>query len=277
MPEPIVYPENLRSAAEEIKSHVDTMIKNVVIAGGGIPDAPADDTIYGRQNNNWVEIPENDSSDYTPPPGGIPKTDLAADVQTSLGKADTALQSFSETDPTVPAWAKESTKPTYTPSEIGAATAAQGAKADTALQSEDIPIRIIRKSCTTNGIELWLQGDMRDAVVTAYYRDVFGANASVVVSHAAFEDDVTIYMYGLPYVPNAARFTSITIAYLGKSMSFECTDVPFPTPNKVLTTNADGQIKWSTPNLIMTEQEFALAVANTTIYPDGTTIDIIEE
>jgi hypothetical protein len=31
---------------------------------------------------------------------------LSTDVQTSLGKADTALQSFNETDPTVPAWAK---------------------------------------------------------------------------------------------------------------------------------------------------------------------------
>ena len=29
---------------------------------------------------------------YSKPSGGIPKTDLAADVQTSLGKADTALQ-----------------------------------------------------------------------------------------------------------------------------------------------------------------------------------------
>jgi len=29
---------------------------------------------------------------YTKPSGGIPKTDLASDVQTSLGKADTALQ-----------------------------------------------------------------------------------------------------------------------------------------------------------------------------------------
>lgn len=30
---------------------------------------------------------------YTKPSGGIPKTDLAASVQTSLGKADSALQS----------------------------------------------------------------------------------------------------------------------------------------------------------------------------------------
>lgn len=57
---------------------------------------------------------------YTLPNGGIPKTDLASAVQTSLGKADTALQSYTETDPTVPSWAKASTKPSYTASEVGA-------------------------------------------------------------------------------------------------------------------------------------------------------------
>lgn len=36
---------------------------------------------------------------YDKPSGGIPKTDLASAVRTSLGKADTALQSFTETDP----------------------------------------------------------------------------------------------------------------------------------------------------------------------------------
>ena len=36
---------------------------------------------------------------YSKPSGGIPATDLASSVQTSLGKADTALQSFTETDP----------------------------------------------------------------------------------------------------------------------------------------------------------------------------------
>lgn len=57
---------------------------------------------------------------YNKPSGGIPKTDLASAVQTSLGKADTALQSFTETDPTVPSWAKQSSKPTYTAQEVGA-------------------------------------------------------------------------------------------------------------------------------------------------------------
>lgn len=36
---------------------------------------------------------------YEKPNTGIPKTDLASAVQTSLGKADTALQSYTETDP----------------------------------------------------------------------------------------------------------------------------------------------------------------------------------
>lgn len=57
---------------------------------------------------------------YTKPSTGIPKTDLASAVQTSLGLADTALQSFTETDPTVPAWAKAASKPTYTAAEVHA-------------------------------------------------------------------------------------------------------------------------------------------------------------
>lgn len=50
----------------------------------------------------------------------ILKDDLAPSVKTSLEKADTALQSYTETDPTVPAWAKNPTKPTYTAAEVGA-------------------------------------------------------------------------------------------------------------------------------------------------------------
>nr|DAP24447.1 MAG TPA: collagen triple helix repeat protein [Caudoviricetes sp.] len=49
----------------------------------------------------------------------VAKSDLARDVQTSLGKADSALQSYTESDPTVPEWAKAATKPSYTKSEVG--------------------------------------------------------------------------------------------------------------------------------------------------------------
>lgn len=46
--------------------------------------------------------------------------DLSPDVKDAIEKAKTALQSYTETDPTVPDWAKQSTKPTYTADEVGA-------------------------------------------------------------------------------------------------------------------------------------------------------------
>lgn len=57
------------------------------------------------------------SAKYTKPTSGIPKTDLADAVKTSLDLADSSIQS--ETDPTVPDWAKAESKPTYTKSEVG--------------------------------------------------------------------------------------------------------------------------------------------------------------
>ncbi len=48
--------------------------------------------VAGSERTAW-------NAKYDKPSGGIPKTDLASAVQTSLGKADTALQSFTETDP----------------------------------------------------------------------------------------------------------------------------------------------------------------------------------
>lgn len=50
----------------------------------------------------------------------ILKEDLAPSVKSSLEKADSALQFYTETDPTVPDWAKNPIKPSYTPGEIGA-------------------------------------------------------------------------------------------------------------------------------------------------------------
>lgn len=50
------------------------------------------------------------SKKYTKPTSGIPASDLAESVRTSLGKADTALQSYEETDPTVPSHVKAITE-----------------------------------------------------------------------------------------------------------------------------------------------------------------------
>lgn len=42
------------------------------------------------------------------------------DIRSGAALGATALQSFTESDPTVPSWAKQSTKPSYTASEVGA-------------------------------------------------------------------------------------------------------------------------------------------------------------
>lgn len=88
-------------------------------------------------------LPGEISGKYVKPSGGIPKTDLSSEVQASLNKADSAIQDISskvnnstytedkktfalktEIPTTLPAsdvsaWAKASTKPTYTATEIG--------------------------------------------------------------------------------------------------------------------------------------------------------------
>ena len=43
-----------------------------------------------------------------------------SDIRSGAALGATALQSYTETDPTVPAWAKAANKPTYTASEVGA-------------------------------------------------------------------------------------------------------------------------------------------------------------
>ena len=57
-----------------------------------IPAAVTESTVSG-----WGFT--KNSGTYSKPSGGIPASDLTTAVQTSLGKADTALQSFTETDP----------------------------------------------------------------------------------------------------------------------------------------------------------------------------------
>lgn len=50
----------------------------------------------------------------------VVKSDLSDEVQTALDNANSALQSYTETDPTVPDWAKAETKPSYNADEVGA-------------------------------------------------------------------------------------------------------------------------------------------------------------
>ncbi len=60
-------------------------------------NAPDYDQMSGTIVSTAVPTSASDLGAYVKPSGGIPKTDLASDVQTSLGKADTALQSVPST------------------------------------------------------------------------------------------------------------------------------------------------------------------------------------
>lgn len=60
---------------------------DVTIEGGGATLTEADIAAMGFTKNTGT---------YSKPSGGIPKSDLSSEVQTSLGKADTALQSYTE-------------------------------------------------------------------------------------------------------------------------------------------------------------------------------------
>ena len=70
--------------------------------------------IMGKLAKNFTELGELAYK------GTVASGDLDAAVKASLAKADSALQSFTETDPTVPAWAKAAQKPAYTATEVGA-------------------------------------------------------------------------------------------------------------------------------------------------------------
>lgn len=116
---------------------------------GGIPaivyvdETPSKNVVYYNKDDekfylydvgslSMVEIETGSGSGgYEPPVGGIPKSDLASDVQTSLGKADTALQSqeqadWNESDSSDPAYIKN--KPTI-PDVSGFATSSDVADA----------------------------------------------------------------------------------------------------------------------------------------------------
>lgn len=109
------------------EAHPQGQSFDVMDGTGGGGTVTVDDALSGTSENpvqnKVIKAALDGKGTYSKPSGGIPKSDLASAVKTSLGKADTALQSYTETDPTVPSWAKASSKPSYTASEVGAIAA----------------------------------------------------------------------------------------------------------------------------------------------------------
>ena len=75
-------------------------------------------SVNGQTGTVNISIP-NATSDLTNDSGFITSSDIPTDVSSFNNDAG-YITGYTETDPTVPSWAKASTKPTYTASEVGA-------------------------------------------------------------------------------------------------------------------------------------------------------------
>lgn len=116
----INIPQNISDFNDDIQidSRVETLEGKVTV----IENNPAN-TITSQDVENWNS-----------------KQNTIKDLQTiregaALGA--TALQNFTETDPTVPSWAKAESKPTYTASEVGALPSTTSIPANTSDLNND--------------------------------------------------------------------------------------------------------------------------------------------
>lgn len=100
-----------------------------------------------KQSINWNDIIDKPTFGSLAEKDEVTRIDLAQDVQQSLAKADSALQSYTETDPTVPAWAKEASKPSYTASEVGALPVSGGGT----VTSSNIDVITVKRTDASGG------------------------------------------------------------------------------------------------------------------------------
>ena len=121
---------NVQSDWNEEDTESDAYIKNKPTA---LPaDGGNSDTVDGKHASEFATAEQGTKADNAVPNTRkingkslnlditLVPSDIGAATASQGAKADTALQSFTETDPTVPTWAKKPNKPTYTPAEVGA-------------------------------------------------------------------------------------------------------------------------------------------------------------
>lgn len=88
--------DNITLAAVATSGSYNDLKDKPAIPEGATVDSGLSTTSTNAVQNKVVTAELNKKGTYSKPSAGIPKSDLAAAVQTSLGKADTALQSYTE-------------------------------------------------------------------------------------------------------------------------------------------------------------------------------------
>jgi secreted PhoX family phosphatase len=84
-------------SGEQVEAILDSVANGEAGGGGGGITIETDPVFSASPAASITEVKKAEwDAKYTKPSTGIPKSDLASAVQTSLGKADTALQSYTE-------------------------------------------------------------------------------------------------------------------------------------------------------------------------------------
>lgn len=105
--------EKLQEELQESDPTVPQHVKNITYAdierwneGADVPTklSQLEDDATHRLVTDTEKSTWNGKGTYSKPSGGIPKTDLASAVQTSLGKADSAVQPASISDMATKTW-----------------------------------------------------------------------------------------------------------------------------------------------------------------------------
>lgn len=127
-------------------------------------------------------------------------------------KVDSALQSYTETDPTVPAWAKASSKPSYTASEVGAVPTTRTVNGKALSGNITLSATDVKALPDTTTIPTTLAGLTEDAthrVVTDTEKAAWNAKSNFSGNY----NDLT----NKPTIPSVAGFA--TEAYVNNAMA----------------------------------------------------------
>lgn len=173
-------------------------------------DTVSDSDISGTISDNHIASASTWNGKYALPNGGIPKTDLASAVQTSLDKADTALQSHQTVDQNFST--PSSTNPVSTAAVVGYAL-------------PKISVEFNREIKTTPGKKLCIgkfpMGDSNLSIVLTD-ADGIGRYASIVIATQNVNLErgglYTVSMYG---DSSNEVYSRLSVKYSSGSRNFE--------------------------------------------------------